>query len=427
MKKIIIFLNVTFLLLSLNAELLHFSIDTAQKTQQTKILLAFIAHENKNLEEIGIAVKNALEFTNQITTTIAFFPKLISKQEALQQKTNGFNYIVFIADNKDNFEWHLFEIDNGSMKKGKKITKKCTVLRSCAYALADSLYEAFTNEPGFFSTKIAYTKQIPLSKGKHYTHLFIADYDGSNEQCIIGTPTINVSPRWNKDINRPLLFYSENTNTNMRLVAVDMHKKRTIASNFDGLNMLPAFSPDGKSVVYCATRGSGNCQLYYWSNKVLKKITQNEGNNFFPIFSGDGTIIYFSSDFESKYPQIYAYNLQTHTLEKITHDGYCVSPSFCAQSNKLAYTKSVQGIMQVFCYDIASGKHSQLTFDKAQKEDCSWSLCDNFLLCSVADFKSSRIALFNTITQEYRYLTDAKDHCSSPTWSGIYAEYPIVT
>ena len=81
-------------------------------------------------------------------------------------------------------------------------------------------------------------------------------------------------------LHRPFLFYSENTNANMRMMAVDMHKKKVIASNFDGLNMLPAFSPDGKAVVYCATRGSGNCQLYHWSHKTLKKLTHNTGNNF---------------------------------------------------------------------------------------------------------------------------------------------------
>ena len=98
----------------------------------------------------------------------------------------------------------------------------------------------------------------------HYTHIYIADYDGSNEECIVQTPTINVSPRWNNDGKRPLLFYSENTNSNMRMMAVDLHKKRVVASNFDGLNMLPAFAPDGKSVIYCATRGDANCHLYHW-------------------------------------------------------------------------------------------------------------------------------------------------------------------
>ena len=78
--------------------------------------------------------------------------------------------------------------------------------------------------------------------------------------------------------------------------------------------MLPAFSPDGKAVIYCATRGSGSCQLYHWSNKILKKLTHNEGNNFSPIFADDGKTIYFSSDFETGKPQIYSYDMQNAQL-----------------------------------------------------------------------------------------------------------------
>src|SRR5262249_46194209 len=149
-------------------------------------------------------------------------------------------------------------------------------LRGWAYAAADSIYESLTGESGFFSTKLAYVKEIPLKKGVCCKHIYVADYDGSNEQPIVQTPTVNVAPRWNNDLKRPLLFYSENTNANMRMMVIDMHKKRIIASNFDGLNMLPTFSPDGMTVIYCATRGSGSCQLYQWSHKVLKKLTENE-------------------------------------------------------------------------------------------------------------------------------------------------------
>ena len=102
---------------------------------------------------------------------------------------------------------------------------------------ADSIYESLTNEPGFFSTKLAYGKQIPL-KNRHalYQHIYIADYDGSNEELVpCRHPLLTVNREWNNDGKRPLLFYSENTNSNMRMMAVDMHKKRMVASNFDGL------------------------------------------------------------------------------------------------------------------------------------------------------------------------------------------------
>ena len=122
----------------------------------------------------------------------------------------------------------------------------------------------------------------------------IADFDGSNPQIIVDIPTITIAPRWNNDPLRPLLFYSEHTNKNLRLMMVDMHKQRHIASNFDGINMLPAFSLDGKRVIYCASRGDGECHLYLYDKQNFKKLTHNKGNNVSPTLSADGSIVYFS-------------------------------------------------------------------------------------------------------------------------------------
>jgi len=412
----------------INAEIVNLSVANAQKNETIAILLAVIGKQTPEMNEVSNLVKKALEFKNQCTVSVAFIPQIMTKKEAINQKEKGFSYIIFLdGSDKKNFEWHLFDVDDASMKKNKMVAKKGAVVRGWAYALADSMYESLTNEPGFFSTKIAYGKQMPLKRGMHYTHIYIADYDGSNEECIVQTPTINVSPRWNADGRRPLLFYSENTNSNMRMMAVDMHKKRVVASNFDGLNMLPAFSPDGKSVIYCATRGDANCHLYHWSNKVLKKVTSNDGNNFSPVFGDDGKTIYFSSDFETGKPQIYSYNIDNAQLVRITKDGYCVSPTYCPARKQLAYAKMVNGVMQLFSYDLATQEHRQLTTDAAQKEECNWSPCGTFLLCPVDNGNVTRIALFNTITHDYRYLTSAQDNCQYPTWSGVYNEYPVIS
>lgn len=420
-----------FLLLVLVVNRTHshaLSIDiSAQHHEKTKIALAMIGEKEENAVALSGLLKKALEFKDQCAVAIYFLPALLPKQEALAFKHKGYNYLLFIENYNDHYIWHLFDIDEAHIKKSKKVAKHQHALRATAYALADSVWGTLTGEPPIFSTKLAYTKEILAHKGLHYTHIYIADYDGSNERLLVQTPTINIAPRWNKDANRPLLFYSENTNTNMRMMAVDMHNKKIVASNFDGLNMLPAFSPDGTSVAYCATRGSGNCQIYHWAHKKIKKITNNEGNNFAPAFSDDGKTIYFSSDFESGKPQVYALDLTTSGLKRITQDGYCVSPSYSAQRNRLAYAKMVRGVMQLFTYDMATQEHTQLTFDAAQKEECSWSACGNFLLCPVDTGKVSRIALFNVNTYNYKFLTDEKSRCAAPALSGIYNQYPIIS
>jgi TolB protein len=427
MRIMIMMLGLLFVASPMHAETVSCAIEHAQRHEKTDILLVMVGSESEQAQEIAKLVKKALEFNGQCTLAVQLREHMLNKQEALVQAESGYSYIILVDNTHNNaLHWHLFDALENNIVKSKKVAKKGNVLRSWAYALADSVYQVLTNKPGFFSTKIAYTKEIPLKNGLHYAHICIADYDGSNEQVLVQTPTINVAPRWNRDANRPLIFYSENTNTNMRMMVTDMHKKHIIASNFDGLNMLPAFSDDGMCVAYCATRGSGSCDIYQWQRKQLKKITHNNSNNFWPVFGNDG-IIYFISDYQTGRPHIFAYNPMTNTSEAITQDGYYASPTFCSSTGCLAYTKNVKGVMQIFGYDTRLGAHTQLTDDKAQKEECVWSACGTLLLCSVNDGKSSRIAFYNTITHNYHFITPEGTKCHYPTWSIIYNEYPVVS
>ncbi len=402
-----------------------FAINNAQQHQKSRLLLALVASESAESQNIAALVKKALEFKGQCAIDVAPFASMPKKKEAIAFAQKGFDYIIFVQPHHEHYDWHLFDIAQEDTIKSKKIPKR-SVPRATAYALADSISELLTGEPGFFSTKIAYTQEVPLKSGKHYTHIYIADYDGSNAQLLVDTPTISISPRWNNDPKRPLLFYSENTTTNVRMMAMGMDKKRIMASNFEGINMQPTFGPDGTAVVYCATRGGGNCQLYHWAHKTLTKLTNNDGNNFAPAFSADGATIYFSSDFESKQPQIYAYSVADKQITRISQDGYCVCPAYCAQTQQLAYSRMVNGVMQLFVYDANKKTDTQLTFDAAHKEECAWSPCGTFLLCPVDNGKNTRIALFNTITREYTFVTATKYRCACPSWSPVYNNFPVI-
>ena len=424
MKNFSLGIVVLILSASLHAESINFSVSNAQKNEKVKILLYVVDNQSEELNTFAQLIKKALEFKDQCAVTTCFNAHMPKKQDALAHKE--YSYILFVHNHLHHYDWRLFEIDSGAMIKNKKVTKQGNLPRAWAYSFADSVYETLTNDPAFFSTKIAYAKEAYQKNGTHYTHLYIADYDGSNSELLVSTPTINVSPRWNNDVNRPLLFYSENTNANMRMMASDMKQKRVVASNFDGLNMLPSFSPDGMSVVYCATRGSGKCQLYRWSGKQLKNLTNNNGNNFAPAYGAQGKEIFFSSDFETGQPQIYSYQVDTQELTRITPDGYCTSPTYCAHTNKLGYAKLVNGVMQLFSYDVKNKKHQQLTFDMVQKDECVWSPCGTFLMCPYDNGKTSKVSLFNTITNKYTHLTQCKESCYYPAWSPTYNEYPIV-
>lgn len=407
----------------------QFSLSVVPKEYaKLKLVLVIVGEQKQELATILSIIKKDLEFTGQFTVDIEPVDHIATKKEVGSLCERGYSLAVFFNASKhnDGIEWRLYDTTQIVMLKGSKTHKRGMVLRGWAHNVSDALWVALTGQEGFFSTKIAYCKEVPVKRKKKVNHVYVADYDGSNEELLVATPTVNVAPRWNKDNKNPLVFYSEYTNTNVRLVAVDMHKKRKIASDYDGINMLPAFSSDGKKVVYCASRGKGSCQLYCYDKNELKKITSNQGNNVSPTFSDDGSKIFYCSDYQTGKPQIFCYDMERNQQVRLTKDGYCASPSFCSKQNRLAYSKIVDGITQLFIYDVSTQEHTQLTFDAGHKEESSWSVCGNYLLFSIEQGSRSRIAMLNVLTNDLKYITSEKAICTYPAWSLVYDEFPVV-
>jgi len=390
-------------------------------------ILIGLMDDDATIAQVADHIAKDLAFRNQFKVTIQPFKRHIAKQEISQLAQQHYPLALFLSHAPHgHIEWRLYDTRQVSLLGGKKYTKRGTEPRYWAHNIADTLTQQLTSHAGSFSTKIAYCKDIPLANGRHYKHIYIADYDGTHAQPLIATPTINIAPRWNNDPENPLLFFSECTKSNVRLLASDMNKRRRVVSNFDGLNMLPAFSHDGKRVVYCASRGDGNCQLYFYQKGQFKKLTSNTGTNISPTMSADGNLIYFCSDFETHLPQIYCFNLTTQECKRITDGGYCASPSLSPSTGKLAYTKTVKGVNQLFVYDTNTGTHTQLTTDDTHKEECSWSECGTYLLFCLSKGSMSRIALLDVLSGKVTCLTPEHERCSYPAWSPSYIQVPVV-
>jgi len=392
------------------------------------VMIGVVGKKDKNLSELASIVKRDFEFSGQCNVAIKTFPQQLSKKHITKLFKDGYPLAVFISNGQNErvLDWRLYDTYQACMIKGKQYKKRGKQCAGWAHNLADAVWPTLTGQNGFFSTKIAYCKQVSCPGRTRTKHIFVADYDGNNEQLLVSTPTINVAPRWNKDKYNPLLFYSEGTNSNIRLMVVDMKKRRKVVSDFDGLNMLPAFSKDGKKVVYCASHGEGSCQLYYYKKGKLKQLTHNNGNNVSPTLSDDGNIVYFCSDFQTGRPQLYSYDIKRNKQTRLTQSGYCAAPSYCSKRNAIAYSKMVKGKMQLFLCDVATQEHTQLTTDRGNKQECSWSPCGNYLLFSVGQGGKSAIATLNLLTNERRTITSKKDKCSYPTWSPEYIYLPTV-
>jgi TolB protein len=405
---------------------------TVSGAQQTRMPIAIIildAH-NKELNEIAAVIKKDLQFTDQFKVNIkkqdAHTSNKTLKKNIQKLCNQGTPLALCISSESENsIAWRLYDTMQCTMMCGKKYSKKSALAREWAHAIADETLQMLTGNEGFFSSRIAFCKDSKNSKGSTIRHIYVADFDGSNEELLVDLPTIAIAPRWHS--TEPRILYSEYANTNVELMSVSMNKKRKPVANFDGINMLASYSPDGKSFSYCSSRGSGSCQIYLVDNGNLKRCTHNTGNNTSPIFIDEHHLC-FCSDFQKGNPQIYIGNLQTGHIQRITHGGYCTEPSYCSKTHKIAYHKMINGVMQIMVYDCATKTHKQLTTSQGSKHEASWSPCGTQLLFAhEVPSKKSQLCILNTLTHTTKQISNSQDICSYPHWGPSYQTFPVVS
>lgn len=414
----------------INSQKVELTVSGSQKAQMPITL--FVLDESEQLTILAQRIQKDLSFTGQFCVTTQQFPTGKSKKELLTKIKalflDGTPLAICInAHTEKSIEWRIYETAQISMIEGKEYKKRGKAIRGWAHAIADDIWTTLTGQKGFFSSRIAYCKEHYRKKGLPLKQMYIADFDGSNEELLVDGKTIIVTPRWHADINNPLLFFSEYTNKNVRLVATNMKKQHKVTSNFDGINMMPGFSPDGKRVIYSASHGSGHCQLYHYYDNSLTQCTNNKGNNVSASFIDDDHIC-FCSDAPTGCPHIYTLELSTNSITPITKNGYCTSPTYCPITNSIFYHRMIKGVMQICLYDYATKQHKQLTTGGGNKHEASCSPCGTQLLFAheYAPTKS-RIENLNLITNKITHISTQGHNCSYPHWSPCYSSFPTVT
>ncbi|RTL07111.1 hypothetical protein EKK58_02955 [Candidatus Dependentiae bacterium] len=400
-------------------------ISAKKDSTKTPLLIHYIKSkkipENNRILDI---IKNDLIFIEQFDLTVIQKLKLPRKQERIEL-SKQYPFGIFMLDKPTKIDVYIIDLSTNKTLVGKRIFKHENE-RRLGHTIADLIIESLTGSPGFFSTYIAYTKEVLTPKNPYIAtkQLCIAEYDGSHETVLVEKPGLIFGLRWDPAI--PRIFYSQHTKTNIQLRMVNLSKKiHTVADN-DGITMLPTFMPN-QGIIVAATNNNKFSQLYEYTLQGITQLTFFEGNSTAPSFSAGDTMLYFCSDFKNNSPHIFGWNMKNgiENVIELTPEGYCTCPVINSTGNVLVYTKLVKGYMQIFLYDIQTKMHRQMTFDQTNKESCSWSPCNTYLLYCATKHDSQIIQL-NIITGTKKTITPTKYRCSYPAWSPVYKDFLLV-
>ncbi len=135
----------------------------------------------------------------------------------------------------------------------------------------------------------------------------------------------------------------------------------------------PRLSKDKGRILYQSNK-TGKWQLYIYEIATSKqtRLTNDTFNNYFPDWNDDNTLIAFVSDRNAN-EDIYIMNTKGENIKQVIEDkGRDIHPYFSPDGKFLLFnSKSANGSLDIFTYDLQENKTAQLTDTANDNERCA--------------------------------------------------------
>ena len=292
--------------------------------------------------------------------------------------------------------------------------------RVASHAISDWVHEQVFNEPGGFSSKIAY---VVKNKNDNF-ELKVADYDGHDSQAVVSSTEPIISPAWSPDGNS-LLYVSFEQDKPIIYHQSLLTGSRKVIMNFKGSNSAPTMSPNQRAVAAALTK-DGPTQIYIMATDTgeTRRLRESFGIDTEPTFSPDGRQIAFVSD-SAGGPQIYMKDLEEESrAQRLTFDSpYSVSPQFSHDGSLLVFVRRDKRGFNLALLDVADKSTETLT---AIRLADSPSFSPNSRIVLYKDETKPRVLYTVSVHGKIRQVTEfqengeIKDPIWGPATSGWY-------
>jgi TolB protein len=333
--------------------------------------------------------------------------------------------------NETTVQVRLFNVRTRESVFGQEYTIAARSVRRIAHEIADAVHQQQRGVRGVARTKLSFVSDrqresllgtVERRSGKE---VWVSDYDGFNEMRITNSRELNLNPSWNHDANA--IAYSAQRGSGAYDILLSFIftgvlqnvTKGVFARN--GGATLPAFSPDGRQIVFAATpENAGAPDLFVINSdgrSAPRRLTTHPDSDTTPTWSPDGTEIAFTSDRTGR-PQIYIMRADgTGTRRLPIPDAEADRATWApAGFGEIAYTARTGPGYDIKIHDLASGETRRLTFGEGTNESAVFSPSGRHLAFSSTRFGNVQIFTIGRDGNGLRQVTRSGNN-QTPDWS----------
>jgi len=282
--------------------------------------------------------------------------------------------------------------------------------RMSMHAVSDEVERWITGTAGIAATRLLFVRTGTL---------WTVDSDGANARPVPGVGNGNF-PSWHP--TGRMIAYTQFADDGSQVIVRDLSAGTARRLSFaSGTNITPAFSPDGRTLVF----SSGIDGTDLWAVALAGgqgpiRVTVGRGSeNLSPSFSPDGRRIAFASGRLGR-PEIYITDTDGANPEWLTTTGfgdqsYRSDPSWSPDGRTVAFQTQIEGRFQVASINLRDRSVKQHTIEGINEQP-SWSPDSRHLVFTSDRSGSRQLWVLDTESGRLRPLTQGAV-ARQGTWS----------
>jgi TolB protein len=322
----------------------------------------------------------------------------------------------------------LFNVISRQAVFAKEYTSQARNARRIAHTISDEIHEQQRNLKGVARTRLTFVSDraresiFGTVEKRSVKEIYVADYDGANQQQITTTRQLNLNPSWAADA-RAIVYAAYRNNVAPDIIASFIYtgvRQDLTKGRFRDGAYLPVYSPDGKQILFHATAQGARASDIWVMNadgSNPRRLTTHPDADTSPTWSPSGTQIAFTSDRTGR-PQIYIMNADGSGTRRLDipdteADRATWAP---APHNEIAYSARTGPGYDIKVHELTTGQTRQLTFGEGTNESPAYSPTGRHLAFTSTRAGNVQIFIMGRDGQGLRQITRSGNN-QTPDWS----------
>ncbi len=252
------------------------------------------------------------------------------------------------------------------------------------------------------------------------SEIYVMNADGSDLQQLTKNDFDDWDPDWSPDGSKILYGSEQDGSIGIYVMNADGSDPQRLGMFYEEGVWGPVWSPDGSQILF-VTKTDGNNEILMMNadGSDQQQFTKNNNADWDPDWSPDGRKIIFTSDLDGNY-QIYMMNSDLSNIVRITNNDHNnLDPDWSPDGSKILFRSDLDGDDDIYVIDVDGTNLQQLSKNDTWDSYPDWSPLCHGMVTEELD-ASPKAQIEQDVETRIFVHTEERSDISNPTCQIIF-------